>query len=67
MKSQGPGQTVKATEFAAEIVEAKGEWVETQVFPDSTHNQYVNVRIGKLVAELTFRRGTMYGRMKDKK
>ena len=76
MKSEGPppparirhdgrtdGNVIR--EFAMEIIEADGEWVETNLILVSRESGRIHRQIGKSLAEVSHNGTTMYGRMRD--
>lgn len=68
MRSEGPKygrreKESKSRDFGEEVFEAKGEWVETDEL--KVHETtVVLLAIGRIVAEVVYREGTAFGRMR---
>ena len=68
MRSDGPPDTVTQGEiirkFAVEILAADGEWVETPDITNPVDSGRTHRHIGRILAEVKYRDGIMYGRMR---
>ena len=66
--SKGPGRvlaTANYREFVTAVVEADGEWIEMEIDNNRvSHATNIERQIGHLVAEVSVRKGTAYGRMR---
>ena len=66
MRSKGPSprnRTGHYREFANEIIEAEGEWVEMAAIPEEIHGQQMYEYLGRALAEVTIRQNVAYGRL----
>ena len=65
MRSEGPPDEDSPIElFSTHIIEADGEWVETDELNTSAAQQHIYRIIGMQYAEVSKRKGIMYGRMR---
>ena len=69
--SKGPATRAggRYTQFAKDVIDAQGEWVEIDLGRDGASNAYRDtlMRVGQKFAEVTQRKGILYGRMKESK
>ncbi|KKN15595.1 hypothetical protein LCGC14_0984450 [marine sediment metagenome] len=66
--SKGPDRVptpANYQEFADAVIDADGEWIEMEIgHIRASHGTSIERQIGHLVAEVSVRNGTAYGRMR---